>query len=176
MATKYVSRSQALRKLQLSLKNFRRLCILKGIYPREPSKRKVVGRGNSAAKTYYHVKDIRFLMHEPIIGKFRQLKVFLRKVKRAKERNDEQAIQRLRHQKPAYTLDHVIRERYPSFEDALRDLDDCVTLCALFATLPRSKTVNTAQTRLCRRLVAEFMHFVIASRSLEKVFVSIKGE
>jgi len=33
-----------------------RLCILKGIYPREPKNKKKVGRGNAAPNTYYWVK------------------------------------------------------------------------------------------------------------------------
>ena len=53
----------------------RRLCILKGIYPHEPAHAKKVGKGSTAPKTYYLMKDIQFLLHEPIVNKFRQFKV-----------------------------------------------------------------------------------------------------
>ena len=129
----------------------RRLCILKGIHPREP-KRKVHGHN----KTYYHVKDINFLAHEPLLEtgrsvtgikhlsidlqtavrpclvfrhlfvavseRFqymsvthvllgRELKVYERKVKKAKGRLDEALADRLKHQRPSYTLDHLVKER-----------------------------------------------------------------
>lgn len=53
----------------------RRLCILKGIYPHEPKHKKKVNKGSTAARTFYLVKDIRFLLHEPIVSKFRDYKV-----------------------------------------------------------------------------------------------------
>lgn len=53
----------------------RRLCILKGIYPHEPKHKKKVNKGSTAARTFYLLKDIRFLLHEPIVNKFREYKV-----------------------------------------------------------------------------------------------------
>lgn len=59
--------------------------------------------------------------------------------------------------------------RYPTFVDALRDLDDALSMCVLFSTFPRTGKCHVQTIQLCRRLTVEFLNFVIASRGLRKV-------
>lgn len=168
----YITRNQALIRLQIKLPEFRRLCILKGIHPREP-KKKVHGHN----KTYYHVKDINFLAHEPLLEKGRELKVHDRKVKKARAKLDVALAERLHSNRPSYTLDHLVKERYPSFIDALRDLDDALTMLHLFATLPADATLHIPAVRVhnARRLSLEWQAYVTKTNALRKTFVSVKG-
>uniref|UniRef100_A0A6Q2WQX9 Pescadillo homolog n=1 Tax=Esox lucius TaxID=8010 RepID=A0A6Q2WQX9_ESOLU len=174
-ATNYITRNKARKKLQLSLADFRRLCILKGIYPHEPKHKKKVNKGSTAPRTFYLLKDIRFLLHEPIVRKFREYKVFVRKLRKAYGKAEWTGVERLRDNKPGYKLDHIIKERYPTFVDALRDIDDALSMCFLFSTFARTGKCHVQTITLCRRLSVEWMNYIIASRSLKKVFLSIKG-
>ena len=70
---------------------------------------------------------------------------------------------------------YLVNFRYPTFNDAMNDMDDCLTLCFFYSTLPRSTKVPTNLIILCRRLAVEFMHYVISAKALRKVFISIKG-
>jgi len=171
-----MTRKRALKKLQLTLKDFRRLCILKGVFPREPRNRKRAQKGNvSKVSTLYYEKDIRFLLHEPIVNKFRDFKVFLRKLKKAQEKKNWDTVERLRENKPRYNLDTIVKERYPTFIDAVRDLEDCLCLSFLYSTFPKTQKTPVEMVSLCKRLTTEFLHYVIEARALRKVFCSIKG-
>ncbi|KAJ2722282.1 mRNA-binding ribosome synthesis protein nop7 [Coemansia sp. Benny D115] len=171
----YTTRNRALAKLQVSLLDFRRLCILKGIYPVEPRSRKRANRGSSLHTTFYYTKDIKLLLNEPLINKFREHKVFLRRLKKALGKKDLTRAEKLEKNRPDYTLDHLVIERYPTFVEALRDLDDALCMVFLFATMPVADNVDAEAVEECRRLSNEFMHYVIHTHSLRKVFLSIKG-
>ncbi|XP_054905132.1 pescadillo [Poeciliopsis prolifica] len=174
-ATNYITRNRARKKLMLSLPDFRRLCILKGIYPHEPKHKKKVNKGSTAPRTFYLLKDIRFLLHEPIVSKFREYKIFVRKLRKAYGKTEWSDVERLKDNKPTYKLDHIVKERYPTFIDALRDIDDALCMCFLFSTFARTGKCHVQTIQLCRRLTVEWMNYVIASRALRKVFLSIKG-
>jgi len=169
-AVQYLTRNQAIKRLQVSLPDFRRLCILKGVYPREP-KKKIHGKN----KTYYYTKDILFLSHESILSTFRDLKAFLKKFKKANAKDDVVRVAKLEEQRPTYSLAHIVRERYPTFIDSLRDLDDAFCLVLLFSTLPTNDHLITSRVANCERLQKELLGYVMRKRCLKKIFLSIKG-
>ncbi|TNY21518.1 Pescadillo N-terminus-domain-containing protein [Rhodotorula diobovata] len=175
----YITRNQAIKKLQCTLGDFRRLCILKGessrIYPREPKNRKKANKGSSAPASFYYAKDIQYLLHEPVLHKLREHKAFAKKLSKAVGRGEWHLAKNLEEQKPTYRLDHIIKERYPTFVDSLRDLDDALSLIVLFAALRATSTVPASIIANCNRLAAEWQLYVMRTHSLRKVFLSIKG-
>ncbi|DBA73716.1 TPA: hypothetical protein ACH3X2_009694 [Trebouxia sp. C0005] len=171
-AVQYMTRTQAMRKLQVKLSVFRRLCILKGIHPREPKK-----KSQGQNKTYYHTKDISFLAHDPLLSKFRDQWSFGKKIKKARAKKNRSLADSLAQRRPSYRIDHLVKERYPAFVDALRDLDDPLTMTHLFATLPAESThdIPAKVVANARRLSMEFQAYVVRAHALRKVFVSVKG-
>ena len=171
-STDFVTRSAVLKKLQITLKDFRRLCILKGIYPRVPDKAPPKG----ADKIYYDIKDIMHLSHEPLLNKFREFKSFMKKVRHeAGKFQFAEAQRKYSHLKPAMNMDHLVKERYPRFIDAIRDLDDCLCMIFLFSSLPSKGRVTVEKTRSCQELVKQWSYYIARSKLLSKVFVSVKG-
>jgi pescadillo protein len=65
--------------------------------------------------------------------------------------------------------------RYPTFIDALRDIDDALCLVSLFASLPSNDRVPSPLIQNCAKLANEWQLYVMNTHSLRKVFLSIKG-
>lgn len=102
----------------------RKLCILKGVYPREP-KKKVKGGHH----TYYHVKDIMFLKYEPLLEKLREMRAYDKKVKKAISKKNRDLAERLINRKPTYTLDMLVRERLVNYYYFFSSSQFCDLFC-----------------------------------------------
>lgn len=76
----------------------------------------------------------------------------MKKLKRAVGKDEKGDAKRLRRNKPRYKLDHIVRERYPTFIDALRDIEDTLSMSFLFATFPMTKKTTLHYIKLCQRL------------------------
>ncbi|TIB81796.1 hypothetical protein E3Q22_00819 [Wallemia mellicola] len=172
----YMTRNQAIKKLQISLADFRRLCILKGIFPREPRNKKKANKGSTAPKAFYYTKDIVYLQHEPLLNSLREYKSFAKKISKAVGRGEyAQAKSIEENKKPEYRLDHIIRERYPTFQSTLNDLPDAISLIMLFSHLPANSKIPADIIENCAKLSAQWQLYVMRTKSLRKVFLSIKG-
>ena len=171
-ASQYLTRSNAIRALQVNLSDFRKLCILKGIYPRTPNKK---FKGND--KTYFHVKDIKILQHDQLLSKFRSIKAHLKRHKKYLGRRELKIAEQHLKKTPKYSLAPIIKDRYPTFVDAIRDLDDALCLISLFAQLPQHLTleVRKEDLRACVALYRDFMFYCTISQCFTKAFFSIKG-
>ena len=111
-----------------------------------------------------------------MLEKFREHKTFAKKLSKALGRGDYGDAKRLElYQKPQITLDHIVKERYPTFTDALRDLDDALSMLFLFANLPTNHNLPPATVATCERLCNEWQHYIIRTNVLRKSFLSIKG-
>ena len=62
---------------------------------------------------------------------------------------------------PKYSLVSVIKDRYPTFLDALRDLDDALCLIALYAQLPQHMTleIKKKEIEICAGLYQDFLTY-----------------
>ena len=119
-----------------------------------------------------------YLHHEPLLQHFRSLKTFLRRLHRAKVAHDSVRLASLSANRPAFSLNHLVKERYPAFHLALYDLDDGLNLLALFHHLPTTTLVRAFTPEYAAAistLLHEFLLYTAHTSSLTKVFVSIKG-
>lgn len=85
----------------------RKLCVYKGIFPREPKKK---FKGNH--HTYYHLKDVSFIRHDPILEELRAKTTYLKKVTKAKAKKNRELAEALLKRQPEIKLDRLVLERF----------------------------------------------------------------
>ena len=112
-----------------------------------------------------------------MLEKFRSIKAHLKKHKKYLGRREIKTAEAHIKKAPKYSLAPVLKDRYPSFVDALRDLDDALCLISLYAQLPQHLTleVTKAEIAQCKSLYRDFMMYCTVSQCFTKSFFSIKG-
>jgi pescadillo protein len=182
---KYVSRMQATRLLQVDSMNFRRLTILKGVYPRALGRSKQKAMGND--KQYYLVKEIKWLVHDQIASKLAAFRAWEKKKAKAMAMHRFDDLKTLESEsgKPNYVLDATIKERYPYFVDAVKDIDDAMSMISLYAFMsPEVKSETTIEFHhalssglheKAKAVIKDWHGYVAKSKSLTRGFISIKG-
>jgi pescadillo len=180
---RYLTRMQATRLLQTDSMGFRRLCILKGIYPRAIGRSKQKASGND--KQYYLTKEIKWLVHDQINSQAHAFEAFEKKARAAKSQHKFHELEALQLRKPQYRLDATIKERYPFFADAVKDIDDAMTMISLYAFLsPEIKSNTTIEFHhalpsglhdKAKNVINDFMGFIAQSHLLSRAFISVKG-
>ncbi|KAF8289351.1 putative Pescadillo N-terminus/BRCA1 C Terminus (BRCT) domain containing protein [Trypanosoma cruzi] len=182
---KFLTRMQATRLLQVDSVHFRRLCILKGIYPRALARSKQKQSGNE--KQYYLAREIKWLVRDHVAERMMAYCAWEKKVRRAEAMGlaDELKVLRSKKAKPQYSLVATIKERYPFFIDAVRDIDDAMSMIALYAFLsPEVMSETTIETHhaltsglheRARGIIERWNRYVARAHVLSKGFISIKG-
>jgi hypothetical protein len=100
---------------------------------------------------------------------------YSRKLKRAIGRQEMDIARRMYAARPTYTLDHLVKERYPRFADALGDCDDALSMLHLFASFPAEPPIRPEVTAMAKRLCREWQYYCARAHALRKVFFTIKG-
>ena len=170
--TKYITRAQAIRRLNCTMDQFRKICILKGVYPRLPTK----GLNTiNQKKIYYHIDDIKPLVHDKVVAKIKAIRAFKKHIRKLEHRKEFHTKAQLMKSKPMINLASTIQERYPTFQDALNELGDCLSMVFMFASYRVAKGEKADSIKLARRIAMEWDAYIKHTNALKKCFISYKG-
>jgi pescadillo protein len=122
--------------------------------------------------SYYFKKDITHLSRDHVVETLRRLHTYQRRLNHNTAIRNEHALKYLELYKPEYDLPTLVRERYPTPDAAIADMDDCLSLIALFSTFSASQTPLAPR---CRSLMKQFGGYVAGLGLLRRCFISTKG-
>ncbi|ANQ08357.1 Pescadillo-like protein [Plasmodium coatneyi] len=176
---KYFTRKSIVKKLYLKEKEFRKLCIFKGIYPKDFKEIPLKFRNKFyRQKVFYSKNDFKKLAHEKIIQDFRKITAYLKKYKKYKlALEDKEKCKNLIKNFPKYKLDHIIKERFPVFSYAIEELDDALSAVVAYSLLPSNEKVGIMNRFVtnCEVLKNHFHHYVYKTNRIKKGFITVKG-
>jgi pescadillo protein len=78
----------------------------------------------------------------------RAIKIHERKHKRLLNKGETKEAEMLFHRRPRMEFQHIIKERYPSFVDCLKDLDDALCLTFLYAKFPTHQFLGNGKLNI----------------------------
>jgi pescadillo protein len=184
----FLTRTQASRKLGVDARTFKKLCILKGVYPRHAKKIPEACRkaGLKKDSTFYFSKDINWIGEDPIVKKLFRFETYQKKMTKFAGRKDFAKGKHYKEfNKPEYSVAHCVKERYPSFIEAVRDLDDALCHVYLYSQLPAHVAgdsnieghthLTTGLSTKSKRLAKQWNEYVAKASALRKAFISVKG-
>ena len=143
---------------------FRRLCIFHGVYPRE------IPNEKASPFAAFHKKDLTMLNTSPMADYIRAHAAWLKHHQRKVNRQEVDG-----RPEPKAPYAELIRSRYPTFKDAVKDLDDALTTVALFAQMKGGDLIPSERIMKCRKLLTEFHYYVAQTKSLNYGFISVRG-
>jgi pescadillo protein len=109
-----------------------------------------------------------------LLTKFREIKAHLKKHKKLLGRKETKLAEEHMRKAPKYTLSHIIKERYPTFLDALRDLDDALCLNQ-FVCKPTPTSYSgdiRKEIEECSTLLKEFLLYCTVTQCFKKAFLN----
>ena len=163
-SSKLIREEKALDRVALTPEDFRRVAILKDVHPQ------VMPQDRSSPWAYFHKSDLALINGDTFSWFIRHKQSWENKYKKAVNRGETFSAPQ---PKPPYA--ELIRSRYPTVADAIRDLDDGLTTVALVSQLASVPHIDAARIRRASELIAEFHFYVAKAQLLKKGFISVKG-
>lgn len=90
------------------------------------------------------------------------MSIHKKKVKKAIAKRDKTKIQSLKDEKPKLDINHIVKERYSNLDDAIKDLDDALSLISLMEKFPghRLFKIDPIKVQINSKLLMMFKVFV----------------
>ena len=161
---KYVREDKLTEKIALDPEQIRYVAIQLGVTPQE------VPHMENSPFAAFHKKDVGMINNHPMAWYLREQQAFLKRKKHKAHRQEQFAAK-----PPEAPWDQTLRARFPSFADAVHELDDALTTIALFAQMSGDSIIPSERILHCRRVLTEFHYYVSRNRLVSKAFISVRG-